>query len=54
MGQKKFYINYGFSRFGLGFCWDKGVSFEIYLLFFTFGVGLLNSAKGFGVWNYND
>jgi hypothetical protein len=53
MGQNKFYINYGFTRILIGVDYEKGFSFQIHLLFITFGIGLTQGAKGFGVWkNY--
>jgi hypothetical protein len=50
MGQKKFYINYNWKSFLFGWNYEKGLCFEIKLTFFTFGIGLTDSAKGFGIW----
>lgn len=53
MGQTKFYINYGFTRILLGIDYVKHDSFQIHLLFITFGIGLMDGAKGFGIWKNN-
>lgn len=50
MGQEKLYINYNWKSFLFGWNYEKGLCFEIKLAFFTFGLGLTNSANGFGIW----
>ncbi len=50
MGQYKFYINYSFTSFLVGIEYKIGLSFQIHLLFMTFGIGLTSGAKGFGFW----
>lgn len=50
MGQYKYYIKYSFTRLMFGLEYDKRISFELHLLFFTFGIGLTHNASGFGIW----
>lgn len=50
MGQYKFFINYNFTSMLFGFTYEKQFAFCIYILFFKFGIGLSNGAKGFGIW----
>ena len=50
MGQYKYYIKYSFTTCLFGIEYDKGFSFELHLLFITFGIGLTSSASGFGIW----
>jgi hypothetical protein len=49
MGQYKVYINFS-TQLMIGFCYDKGFSFEVNILCFIIGFGLTSSAKGFGFW----
>ena len=50
MGQSKVYINLMKHTFMIGFQYDKGFSCELYIGCFCFGIGLTESAEGFGFW----
>jgi len=49
MGQYKFYINYNFTQFVVGIKYNKRESLAVFLIFFTFVIGLTKTAKGFGI-----
>ena len=49
MGQYKIYLNISMQLL-LGFSYSKGCSFEINILCFVIGIGLTESAEGFGFW----
>lgn len=53
MGQYKVFINYSFTKFLIGFDYQKNFSFCLHLLWFKFGIGLTKGAKGFGFWKEN-
>lgn len=50
MYQYKFFINYSFTKILFGFTYEKQFAFCVYLIWFKFGVGLMEDAKGFGIW----
>lgn len=50
MYQCKFFINYNFKSILFGFTYQKEFAFCIYLLWFKFGIGLMEDARGFDIW----
>jgi hypothetical protein len=50
MGQNRLYINYTFTGLLFGVLYERGWRLELWIGFIKIGIGLTDSAQGFGCW----